>query len=109
MFGCVYVCVCESVCVCRCVCVCVCVGVCRCVLVCVRARVCVFVCVCMYICIYACTSNCFDSVNLLIGKCSIFKNGISAYIIIEDQFEEDADFGLFRPFLACFWPVMAPA
>ena len=25
-----------------------------------------------------------------------------------DQFEENADFGHFRPFLACFWPVMAP-
>ena len=23
-------------------------------------------------------------------------------------FEENADFGHFRPFLACFWPVMAP-
>ena len=25
-----------------------------------------------------------------------------------DQFEEKADFCQFRPFLACFWPVMAP-
>ena len=25
-----------------------------------------------------------------------------------DQFEENADFGHLRPFLACFWPVMAP-
>ena len=25
-----------------------------------------------------------------------------------NQFEENADFGHFRPFLACFWPVMAP-
>ena len=25
-----------------------------------------------------------------------------------DQHEENADFGHFRPFLACFWPVMAP-
>ena len=25
-----------------------------------------------------------------------------------DQFEEKADFCHFRPFLACFWPVMAP-
>ena len=91
--------------------VCVCVGVCRCVLVCVCARVCVCVCVCVHVHMHLRTyiPNCFDSVNLLIGKCSIFKNGISAYIIIEDQFEEDADFGLFRPFLACFWPVMALA
>ena len=81
------------------------------VLVCVCARVCVCVCVCVHVHMHLRTyiPNCFDSVNLLIGKCSIFKNGISAYIIIEDQFEEDADFGLFRPFLACFWPVMAPA
>ena len=27
---------------------------------------------------------------------------------IDDQFEENADFGHFRPLLACFWPVMAP-
>ena len=82
-----------------------------CVSVCVRARVCVCVCVCVHVHMHLRTyiPNCFDSVNLLIGKCSIFKNGISAYIIIEDQFEEDADFGLFRPFLAWFWPVMAPA
>ena len=25
-----------------------------------------------------------------------------------DKFEKNADFGHFRPFLACFWPVMAP-
>ena len=25
-----------------------------------------------------------------------------------NHFEENADFGHFRPFLACFWPVMAP-
>ena len=25
-----------------------------------------------------------------------------------DQFQENADFGHFRLFLACFWPVMAP-
>ena len=25
-----------------------------------------------------------------------------------DQFQENADFGHFRPFLACFWPVIAP-
>ena len=25
-----------------------------------------------------------------------------------DQFEENAFFCHFRPFLACFWPVMAP-
>ena len=25
-----------------------------------------------------------------------------------DQFEENADFGHFRPFLVCFWPVMVP-
>ena len=25
-----------------------------------------------------------------------------------DQFQENADFGHFRPFLACFWPVKAP-
>ena len=25
-----------------------------------------------------------------------------------DQLEENADFGHFRPFLACFWPVMVP-
>ena len=25
-----------------------------------------------------------------------------------DQFEENADFCHLRPFLACFWPVMAP-
>ena len=24
-----------------------------------------------------------------------------------DQFQENADFGHLRPFLACFWPVMA--
>ena len=24
-----------------------------------------------------------------------------------DKFEKNADFGHFRPFLACFWPVMA--
>ena len=24
-----------------------------------------------------------------------------------DEFEENADFGHFRPFLACFWPLMA--
>ena len=26
---------------------------------------------------------------------------------IKYQIEENADFGHFRPFLACFWPVMA--
>ena len=25
-----------------------------------------------------------------------------------DQSEENADFGHFRPFLACFWPLVAP-
>ena len=25
-----------------------------------------------------------------------------------DLFDENADLGHFRPFLACFWPVMAP-
>ena len=25
-----------------------------------------------------------------------------------DQFQENADFGYFRPFLACFWHVMTP-
>ena len=25
----------------------------------------------------------------------------------DDKFERNADFGHFRPFLACFWPVMA--
>ena len=25
-----------------------------------------------------------------------------------DKFEKNADFGHFRPFLACFWPVMTP-
>ena len=25
-----------------------------------------------------------------------------------DEFEENADFGHFWPFLACFWPVIAP-
>ena len=25
-----------------------------------------------------------------------------------DQFQENADFGHFRPFLACFWPLVAP-
>ena len=25
-----------------------------------------------------------------------------------DQLKQNADFGLSRPFLACFWPVMAP-
>ena len=25
-----------------------------------------------------------------------------------DQFDKNADFGHFRSFLACFWPVMAP-
>ena len=27
---------------------------------------------------------------------------------INNQLEESADFGRIRPFLACFWPVMAP-
>ena len=47
---------------------------------------------------------CCNPVNLLIGKCSIFKNGISAYIIVEDQFEEDAGFGHFWPVFGLFWP-----
>ena len=25
-----------------------------------------------------------------------------------DQLEENANFGHFEPFLACFWPIMAP-
>ena len=29
-------------------------------------------------------------------------------LINNDQIEENADFGHFMPFLACFWPVMAP-
>ena len=76
--------------------------------VCVCVCMCVHVCVCVRACTHVHPQQCCDPIYLLIGKYSIFKNGFSANFIVEDQFEEDADSGLLRPFLAVFWDVMAP-
>ena len=46
------------------------------------------------------------SISFLV-QCRMIKNGKKSPNN-NDQFEENADFCDFRPFLACFWPVLAP-